>query len=158
MLYYSLVYPYLTYCNIVWGTANNSLLNKLFMLQKRAIRLCAGVSYRTSTAPLFVHYQKLKLVDINKLQIILFMYKRKYNLLPWCCMNYATICDSVRNHETRSVQYFKQPRYKTCIRKKSVVISGPILWNSLPVNIQRCSSFSSLKKNVIQFFTNSYLI
>ena len=38
-LYYSLIYPHLYYCNIVWGCASKSLLNELVVLQKRAIRV-----------------------------------------------------------------------------------------------------------------------
>ena len=37
MLYYTMIYPYLTYCAIVWGSANSSVLNRIVILQKRAI-------------------------------------------------------------------------------------------------------------------------
>src|SRR5438876_4924870 len=39
MLYHTMIYPYLTYCNIVWGSACSSVLYKLTCLQKRAVRL-----------------------------------------------------------------------------------------------------------------------
>ena len=35
-LYYSLVYPRLQYCNLIWGCAPNSYTNKILMLQKRS--------------------------------------------------------------------------------------------------------------------------
>src|SRR3984893_16336859 len=37
-LYYSLIYPHLSYCIIVWGSAYNTALHRLIILQKRAIR------------------------------------------------------------------------------------------------------------------------
>ena len=37
-LYYTLVYPYLNYCNIVWTSNYPSNLNRLFLLQKRIVR------------------------------------------------------------------------------------------------------------------------
>ena len=37
-LYYSLVYPYLTYCSTVWASTYVTNLNRIFLLQKRAVR------------------------------------------------------------------------------------------------------------------------
>ena len=37
-LYYSLVYPYLHYCIIVWGSTYKTNLRRLISLQKRVIR------------------------------------------------------------------------------------------------------------------------
>ena len=34
LLYFSLIYPYLTYCNIVWASTYHNRLNQLFILQK----------------------------------------------------------------------------------------------------------------------------
>ena len=42
-LYYALVYPYLTYCLVVWGNTYPSSLNPLFMLQKKIVRLIKGL-------------------------------------------------------------------------------------------------------------------
>ena len=41
-LYYSLVYPYLIYCNEVWGLSYSAHRKKLFSLQKRALRIICG--------------------------------------------------------------------------------------------------------------------
>jgi len=38
-LYYSLVYPHFNYCIIIWGCASQTLMNKLLILQKRAVRI-----------------------------------------------------------------------------------------------------------------------
>jgi len=35
-LYYSLIHPYLQYCNIIWGTTSKLALYQLICLQKRA--------------------------------------------------------------------------------------------------------------------------
>ena len=48
-LYHSFVYPYLTYCNIVWGNTFNTHLKPLEILQKRAIRLINKQSYLAQT-------------------------------------------------------------------------------------------------------------
>ena len=37
-LYYALVYPYLTYCNLIWASAYVTNLERIYLLQKRAVR------------------------------------------------------------------------------------------------------------------------
>jgi len=49
LLYHTLIYPYFPYCNVVWGSAKISVLNKLFVLQKE---LCVYAHVL-----LFVHRQ-----------------------------------------------------------------------------------------------------
>ena len=58
-LYYSLVYPYLTYCNMIWASTYESRLSKLVVLQKMAVAL----AYVLSRA--FVGENTLALTTIN---------------------------------------------------------------------------------------------
>ena len=63
-LYYSLEYPFLTYCNVAWSSAYCSNLNCIQLLQKRIVRLITKAHHylaNTSTAPLF---SQLKVLDI----------------------------------------------------------------------------------------------
>ena len=53
-LYYTLIYPYLSYCNIVWSSTYNTHLNRIFTLQKSAIHALSKSKYHAHTAPLFV--------------------------------------------------------------------------------------------------------
>jgi hypothetical protein len=49
MLYYTIIYPYLTYCNIAWGFTYPTNLNRLFLMQKRAVRAITNACYRAYT-------------------------------------------------------------------------------------------------------------
>ena len=44
-LYYTMIFPYLSYCNIAWGANYNTRLSKLFLLQKRILRTIFSVDY-----------------------------------------------------------------------------------------------------------------
>ena len=69
-LYYTLVYPYIHYGNIVWANNYPSKLTRIVLLQKRAVRIIAKVGYRESTAKIFKELRKLLRVDqINELEI-----------------------------------------------------------------------------------------
>ena len=61
--YYYFVYPYLYYCNHVWDNTYKTYLNKLVILQKKIIRIIAGVKPRTHTEPLFKALNILNVFD-----------------------------------------------------------------------------------------------
>ena len=54
-LYYTLIYPYLSYCNIVWSSTYNTHLNRIFILQKSAIHALSKSEYHAHTAPLLLN-------------------------------------------------------------------------------------------------------
>lgn len=48
-LYCTLILPYLQYCNIVWGNCYSTNLDKIFKLQKRAVRIIANAGFADHT-------------------------------------------------------------------------------------------------------------
>ena len=62
-LYNTLIKPYFEYCNIVWATNKTILFDKLFILQKKAIRIITSSRWNTHTASLF--QEKCILKDIH---------------------------------------------------------------------------------------------
>ena len=73
MLYYSLIYPFLTYGVHVWGLTFPSFLMQLFIIQKKAIRISFSEP-KSHSEPLFKSLNLLKLNDIIELQILSFVY------------------------------------------------------------------------------------
>ena len=63
-LYYSMIYPYLTYCIQIWGATYNKYIDKLFLLQKKIIRIICGVPRLTHTEPLFIENNIMKVDDL----------------------------------------------------------------------------------------------
>ena len=135
MLYNTLLYPYLVHCNTMWSAADKSILNKLMVLQKRAVRLCSGSTYRAAASPLFFRLNLLKLVDINNYQAAIFMYKVKYRVLPQSVLNYTAVNDTNRIHFTQTFSYFTRISFCTGIRSKSIAVHGPRLWDSIEIAI-----------------------
>src|ERR1043165_2029280 len=56
-LYYSVIYPYLAYCNLVWSSTYSTKLQRLITLQKRVIRIVTGTTYGSHTNPLFFNFK-----------------------------------------------------------------------------------------------------
>ena len=58
-VYNTLMLPHLSYCCEIWGNTYRSRLNKIIILQKRALRLVGKESYRAHTSPIFKRYDVL---------------------------------------------------------------------------------------------------
>ena len=69
ILYYSLVYSYLTYGIILWGSAHDTYMSKLKITQKKIVRAITGAPYNAHSEPVFKLLNILKLTDLYKLHI-----------------------------------------------------------------------------------------
>ena len=74
-LYYTLIYPYYTYCNLVWGSAANVHLEPLINLQKKLVRIVSKSGYLDHTEPIFNNLKLLKVKQIYDLNCAKFMYQ-----------------------------------------------------------------------------------
>ena len=100
-LYYSLVYPFLTYCNVAWSSTYCSNLNCIYLLQKRLVRLITKAHYLANTAPLFSQLKVLDIYSINSFSVATFMYSYHHNLLPNSFHDLLLSSNQVHQYETR---------------------------------------------------------
>ena len=81
-LYYALIYPYLTYCNLIWASTYVTNLQRIYLLQKRAVRAISEADYKASSKPLFANLKILDVFSIYSLQVSSFMYLYHNDALP----------------------------------------------------------------------------
>ena len=63
MLYYSVFDSHLNFGNLLWGSADNKLLNKIENIQKKCIRNIGLKHFRAYTEPIFKQMEILKFTD-----------------------------------------------------------------------------------------------
>ena len=73
-LYYSFIYPYLTYCNHIWGPTYESRLRRLIILQNEAAKIKAHARFRASCDPIYKKLSIMKLENSNTYLIGRFMH------------------------------------------------------------------------------------
>ena len=130
-LYYAFIYPFLTYCIHVWGTAHDVHLNKLIVLQKRAIRIIAGVPPRSHTEPLFQQYKLIEFDDLITLNTSLFVYRYSHGLLPHVFDAFYRLNSHFNLYETRHGLMLSQPVGKTDRPYKTIRYQGVHVWNRI---------------------------
>ena len=157
-LYYTLFFPYLSYCNISWGSNYPSRLRRLVILQKRAIRITCSLRRLDSTKLAFKENNLLKLADITKFQTGLFMYRYHNKLLPSLFDNYFIQGVNVHKHYTRTSCNYRAERARTNVKQFSIKCSGPQLWNSLPSTITTELSVNRFKIVLKKYLLNSHVI
>ena len=65
LVYYALVYPYLTYGNLIWGNTYKTRVQKLLNVQKKIIRLMTFKSYLEHIEPMFKELGIFNIFQIN---------------------------------------------------------------------------------------------
>ena len=74
-IYRCLFESHLNFGSIIYGAAKQTILNKVYCLQKKALRLVNNSNYKAHTDPIFKSLGLLKHSDLIKYNQSLFMYK-----------------------------------------------------------------------------------
>lgn len=153
-LYYSLIYPYLTYCAIIWASAYKSNLNKLVIIHKRALRFVANIPHGAHTEGEFIRRKMLKIEQIKRLQIGIFMYRVAHNQLPTVFQNYFLNNSAALIHSSRNPSVLYVPHARTNTRLASIKCQGPRIWNSIPAPLRLLPSIQSFKNRLRSLITD----
>ena len=173
MLYYSLVYPHLNYVTEVWGSADPIHLTRIFILQKRIVRMLTHNEVRQndysflSSNPLFLKLETLKIQDLLKVKIGKFIYKCLNKNTPINFLDWFLLTSQIHNYNTRSgytdtdqllsTKNLFIPTARTShYGLKKIKVLGPKIWNSLPPEIRVITSFGLFKVKLNRHMVQNY--
>ena len=127
----------------IWGHAPDYLFQKVFILQKSAIRILANAHYRAECLDLFEQLDILPLPALYILQITVFFKKNPHYLV-----------DSVpsHNHNTRNKNMYTPYKHRTTSYEKGPLYSGQKLYNALPQIVKEQQSvrvFKTMLKKIL---------
>ena len=140
-LYCSLVLPYFNYGLLLWGNSSKQNVNKVFKIQKRAIRVITNSDYLSSTKPLFNRLKTLNVFDMYTREVATFMFKYKNDMLPLSFNHFFTIHRDNHDYNTRNRDDFKFPVQKI----ETISSFGPKVWNELPKNVKQANTLNQFR-------------
>ena len=157
-LYYTFIYPYITYCNIVWGRASTIYLSKINLLQKRIIRIISHVGFRNHTQFLFKTYQIMNIYQLNKYISCVLMYTHNNGMLPNIFNDMFTHHIMLHSYKMRQEITYKIPYCKTNTRQNTLAYVGSKLWNTIVTknHLDDCTSIYIFKKKVKHHIWGTY--
>ena len=151
--YYTLIYPYLTYCTTVWSSTYVTNLNRIFLLQKRAVRAMTNSNHRAPSAPLFVELNILEIFKVNSLYIAKFMYSYHHRLLPSPFLNLFLTSGQIHKYDSRDSAHLRPHTCRTNIKLFTILFRGLKIWNALPLLITSSPTLSTFKRKFLDFLS-----
>ncbi len=150
MLYFSLFHSHLAYGLLLWGpNMKAEPFNKLFLKQKKIIRIVHNAKYNAHTDPLFKQSKIPKLSDMVDLEILKNVYLFTKNQLPSPLMKVYSY--NVTSYSTRQKNVPQKRKCNHDPLSKSFIVKGPRLWDDVPMDIRNSihvKSFCSRLKNI----------
>ena len=159
--YYSFMFPFINYCNIVWAATHPTYLIKPLIIQKRFLRMISHSHRYAPSAPLFKRYSLLPIERINTYQTQMFLHKFKYKPedLPDTFLKKITFTTDVHEHFTRhSNNSFFLSSIRTIRHKFNLSFRGPKLWSELSLSLRSITSQSVFKKHLKQHHVFAQLL
>ena len=126
------------------------------MLQKKIVRIIHGVPPRTHTEPLFLVLNVLKVSNLYRYNIALFMYKLNNSMLPDIFPMFVHNYE-IHNYETRQLKQFHIPMCHTNLTKMFIKYQGPLIWNDISSNVVANCSIGTFKKRAKTYFAGDYV-
>ena len=126
------------------------------MLQKRVIRIIAGVNRRTHCQPYFASLGILSLSDVFKYNVSLFMYKYFHRKLP-SIFDIFQLNNEIHQHNTRQSQHLHQPKPKTEFGKRFFRYQRVLIWNNSYANLNVNVKIGLFKKTLKEHLLKSQL-
>lgn len=136
--YFSLFHSLLLYGILAWGNAAHTHLQRVFIIQKSAIRSIVNAKWDDSCRPLFISLRIMSLFSIIVYQNILYI---KQNI------NKYTTHEEIHQHDTRNKYNLITPQHR--LQKNNSM--GISLFNTLPAHFRNLpiSQFKSKLKGIL---------
>lgn len=145
-LYFSAIHPYMHYAIEAWYGAPGYLRSKVVILQKKAIRCISNLYYNDHTDPYFASLKILKLDDLFKFNIGVYMF-RAVSSLDFDVSLRSSLRSHSDNHshDTRNKSSLVAPRCNRSKSMSSIHFNGVAVWNGIGGEIRESSSLNLFK-------------
>lgn len=132
LIYHSLITSRLNYMLTVWGGD----FDRIFILQKKALRIIHGTKYNAHCDPLFATSNILKIHDQYKVNLL----KLGYHILNSTCpkffsRNKISLREEIHSHDTRNKKLFHIPLIKFNYLRRTLFYRVGEVTNEFPKEI-----------------------
>jgi len=139
VVYYANIYSHIRHGIIFWGSSSDT--QRVFVLQKRALRILLHLGPRVSCRGLFRSNRLLTVYAIYIFSCLLFHYK-----------NRGLFANETFTHsyDTRNKDDYRYPSHRLEIYKNSCFYKCIYFYNCLPETIRNCQTLNSFKNSLFK--------
>ena len=159
-LYYnSYILPIFDYGCMIWGQCSTYNINRLLRLQKRAARIILQADFMTPSKQMFQELGWLTFTNRVEYHICVMVFKSLNGQAPDYLSSLLKKSSetNTRNLRSNEQEFLKVPFARTAYYEKSFSVTGPKLWNALPLEIRKSTSLSTFKTSVKKYYLNKQL-
>jgi hypothetical protein len=157
-IYNSFILTQLNYGLAIWGGATATVLKRVKLLQKKAIRLLTNAKFRDHTEPRLRALGILKIEHLYKVQVSTLVHDSRLGIAPALLNNmFIRRADTVSTRHTQGkAEDVLVIKGKTGSAKRSFPVRGSEIWNELPNELQTTEKKSKFKNMIKKHYLNSY--
>lgn len=144
-VYFGVFEPILRFGLPFWGNGNAGDLDRLFKIQKRALRILNNANYRQTCRPLFINSRIMTLTNLFIFETSLLIFKN---------LSEINKCKDIHNYATRSCSNLTLEKPNNELFKKSILYTGFKIYNKLPSKLKENVSFNLFRRELKTFLLN----
>ena len=151
-IYYSLIYPYISYAILAWGSTYKTHINKIQIKQNHSARLIFFATdhgeHTESALPLLNLLDALTVHNVYRFHILKFTYLWHKGLLPKPFSNYFQYASNVHKYNTRyaSKQNLYVKKVRTNMGKQAIGYAACVIWDEIPLKLKELSVYQFSKQ------------
>ena len=151
LIYNSLVENRLRYGILSWSTASTEQLNRLKVLQNRALRYIDFSPISTTILPIYAQFNVLPLGNLIDLHRATYMFSLSKNDLPLVFRSYCK--RPTHGYATRfSEANFTIPKHNSRLSESSIKYLGPSIWSRIPIHLKKLQFRKTFSNHLKQLY------
>ena len=156
LLYVSLFQPLLMYGIEAWYGAAGYETQRVFILQKKCIRILNSLPYNSHTNNYFKSMKILKLSELHFYHICIYLFKAIHNESDSNLISSLHPHSHFHDHFTRGADRISVPRFIKTRSQAHISYISSKYWNSLPCNIVTLNNVNSFKNKLFAHLLTMY--
>ena len=155
-LFHAYVNSRLKYGLEVYGHCTKCNLQRLQTLQNKSLKTLFNLDWYTPTSDLHKNFRVLKLVDSFRHSLLQLVFCQRNGMLPTIFDEYFSLKCDVHSIVTRQANMYNIFRAKSRNGNNTLRYTGAKLFNELPLNLIKISSFGEFKKKLKYYYLEMY--
>jgi hypothetical protein len=157
-IYNSIISPHLDYCSSILFLANEEYLNRMQIIQNRAMRIILRCHRRTHVKTMLDNLEWQSTKQRIYMNTLVFIFKIKHNMAPDYLSSKLLYTREATTHVLRNADDFRLPRYNRTYTQNSLWHAGLNEFNKLPLNVKNSDNLNYFKEQVKEHLKLKYPI
>ena len=157
IIYTSMIKPHFEYCSTILYLCKDSDIQKLQVLQNRAMRIILKCHKRTHKTEMRNKLNWLSVEQTIMLNVLCLIFKIKNKLMPnYLNVNLSYVSDVYSNMSLRNSSNFRPQQYLSKNSQKNVFFKGVKEYNNIPQEIKNSATTDIFKLKCILYVKNKF--